>query len=78
MFQCATCLFHTRSKRADRRIYAPAVPGFRRIYYDEVKVAEGSDGYDLVAPDGAAAPAETGNPQEEEPAPPKAPVIVME
>ena len=31
-------------------VYAPGTPGYRRIFYDEVRVAVGSDGYDLVAP----------------------------
>lgn len=31
-------------------IYAPKTKGFRRIFFDEVKVAVGSDGYTLVAP----------------------------
>jgi hypothetical protein len=31
-------------------IYGPGVRGFRRIYYDEVRVAQGADGYDLVVP----------------------------
>ncbi len=31
-------------------VYAPGNPAFRRIYYDEVRVAQGSNGYNLVAP----------------------------
>jgi hypothetical protein len=31
-------------------IYGPGVRGYRRIYYDEVRVAEGADAYKLVAP----------------------------
>lgn len=31
-------------------IYAPKTKGYRRIFYDEVRVAVGSDGYSLVAP----------------------------
>jgi hypothetical protein len=34
-------------------IYGSGVRGFRRIYYDEVRVARGSNGYDLVSPDEA-------------------------
>ena len=35
-------------------IYAPGNAAFRRIYYDEVRVAQGADGYELVAPGGTA------------------------
>ena len=31
-------------------IYAPGNAAYRRIFYDEVRVARGADGYDLVAP----------------------------
>jgi hypothetical protein len=31
-------------------IYASGTTGFRRVYYDEVRIAEGSDGYGLVSP----------------------------
>ena len=37
-------------------IYADNDPQFRQIYYDEVRVAEGPDGYSLVAPGGGIAP----------------------
>lgn len=32
-------------------VYGPSTPGFRRIFYDEVRVAIGSDGYALVDPE---------------------------
>jgi hypothetical protein len=34
-------------------VYGSSVNGFRRVYYDEVRVAQGADGYDLVSPAGA-------------------------
>ncbi len=33
-------------------IYSNNLPQFRSVYYDEVRVATGKDGYDLVAPGG--------------------------
>jgi hypothetical protein len=52
-------------------IYAPGNPAYRRIFYDEVRVALGSDGFDLVAPGNGSRQA----PTEQEPAPPKPPTL---
>jgi hypothetical protein len=41
---------HRSHNGAHIGIYGPGVRGFRRIYYDEVRVAEGTDAYNLVAP----------------------------
>lgn len=51
-------------------VYAPGVAGYRRIFYDEVRIAKGSNAYDLVAPGG------TPPAKEPEDAKPNPPVIV--
>ena len=37
-------------------IYSSGIAFYRRIFYDEVRIAEGSDGYDLVSPGESAEP----------------------
>jgi hypothetical protein len=51
-------------------VYAPKDAGYRRIFYDEVRIAEGSDGYELVAPAGGLAPAPDEEPLDARPNPP--------
>jgi hypothetical protein len=43
-------------------IYGSGTTGLRRVYYDEVRIAKGSDGYDLVSPFDHAAEAAIPNP----------------
>lgn len=54
-------------------VYAPKIRGFRRIFYDEVRVATGSDGYAIVAPGREPTPGTS-----DEPLPPPNPPIIAE
>jgi len=57
-------------------VYAPKTKGYRRIFYDEVKVAVGSDGYSLVAPGQGTAPEQ--EPPVPAPRPVPSPPIVLD
>lgn len=60
-------------------IYSPGSAGYRRIFYDEVRVATGADGYDLVSP-GAKPGSSSETPGSDSPVPesvPKPPVVII-
>jgi hypothetical protein len=58
-------------------VYAPGGPAYRRIFYDEVRVATGPNGFDLVTPDQNGSPSVPSESESAESAP-KAPVIIID
>jgi hypothetical protein len=58
-------------------VYAPGNPAYRRIYYDEVRIAVGPDGFDLVAPAQIGSPIPNSEVELEQSAP-NAPVLTID
>lgn len=50
---CGNAISDQRHYGAQFGIYTDNAPIFRRVYFDELKIAVGADGYDLVAPAGS-------------------------